>query len=112
MQNKTKECRRWRVVYHSKGDHRGLEVQIIYNKPIFGGVEVVSVCPIENNPRYSGIRTMGKDKDTIIIKVSFCKCTKILIVKFMEFVPSMNIVGDVGTGKFSGLSTKSKSRPL
>ena len=80
-----------------------LEVQIIHTKPIFGGVEVVSVCPIENNPRNNGIRTMGKNKDIIIIEVSFCKCTKTLIVKFMEFVPSMNIAGDVGYRQILGI---------
>ena len=91
-----KRSRRWRVVYHSRGDHRILEVHIIHTEPIFGNVEVVSVCPIENNPKNTGIRTMGKDKDTMIIEVRFCKCKKILIVWFMELVPNRNIGGDVG----------------
>jgi hypothetical protein len=38
---------------------------------------------------------MGKDKDTMIIEVRFCKCKKTLIVRFMELVPSRNIGGDV-----------------
>ena len=87
---------RWRVAYYSRGDHMRLEVQIIHTKPIFGNVEVISVCPIKNNPRNIGIRTMGKDKDTMIIEVRFCKCKKILIVWFMELVPSKHIGGEVG----------------
>ena len=57
-----------------------LEVQISHTKPIFGDVEVISVCPIKNNLRNTGTRTMGNDKDTIIIEVRFYKCKKTLIV--------------------------------
>ena len=57
-----------------------MEVQNIHTEPIFGDEEVVSVCPIKNNPRNIGTRTMGKDKDTMIIEIRFCKCKKTLIV--------------------------------
>jgi hypothetical protein len=49
-------------------------------RPIFGDVEVVSVCPIEINPRNIGTLTMGKEKDTMVVEVRFCKCKKTLIV--------------------------------
>ena len=57
-----------------------MEVQIIHTEPIFGDVEVVNVCPIENNPKNTDTRTMAKDKDTMIIEVRFRKCKKTLIV--------------------------------
>jgi hypothetical protein len=64
----------------ARGDHGRLEVQINYTEPIFGDVEVVSVCPIENNPRNTCTRTMSKDKDIMIIEVRFLKCKKTVIV--------------------------------
>jgi len=71
---------RWRVAYLS-GRHRSkLEVEVIYTKPIFSDVEVVSVCPIKDNPRNNGTCTMGKHKDTMILEVRFCKCKKTLII--------------------------------
>jgi hypothetical protein len=39
---------------------------------------------------------MGKDKDTMIIKVRFRECKQTLIVGIMELVPSRNICRDVG----------------
>jgi hypothetical protein len=73
-----------------------LEVQIIHFEPIFRDVEVISVCPIENTPRNTRTRTMGKDKDTMIIEVRFCECKQTLIVGIMELVSSRNICRDVG----------------
>ena len=53
-----------------------LEVQISHTESIVGDVEVVNLCPIENNLRNIGTRTMGKDKVIMIIEVRFRKYKK------------------------------------
>ena len=45
---------------------------------------------------------MGKDKDTVIIEVRFCKSKKTLIIWFMEFIPSRNIDENVGYQQILG----------
>jgi hypothetical protein len=55
---------------------------------------------------------MGKDKDTMIIEVRFCKCKNTLIVRFMEFVPSRNIGGNVRHRQILGNVVKEQIEAL
>jgi hypothetical protein len=68
-----------------------LQIQIIHPKPIFGDVEIISVCPVVNLSRHIRISGVGQDKYAVVMEVGLCKGKENLKVRGRTHVPRRNI---------------------
>ena len=68
-----------------------LEVEVIRAKPVFGNVEVLSMCPLMYGSRHVRMSGVCKDKNAVIMKVGVSKGKENLNISRRTFVPLKNI---------------------